>query len=112
MTDNIVHCSFCSKHKNQVDKLIVSHKVAICNECVDLCESLLRQQTNQENTNKLEIPDPLEIKNYLDQIVVGQQQAKIVLSVAIANHYKRVNSAQKIQKSNDNYQRLSRNIFL
>jgi ATP-dependent Clp protease ATP-binding subunit ClpX len=100
MTESIVHCSFCSKHKNQVDKLIVSHKVAICNECVDLCETLLRQQDPQQPANQLEIPDPLEIKQYLDQRVIGQQQAKIVLSVAIANHYKRINSSSKIQKSN------------
>ena len=100
MTDQIVHCSFCSKHKNQVGKLIVSHKVSICNECVDLCETLLRQQTNAQNGTKLEIPDPLEIKNYLDQRVIGQEQAKIVLSVAIANHYKRINSDYPIQKSN------------
>jgi ATP-dependent Clp protease ATP-binding subunit ClpX len=101
MTDTIVHCSFCSKHKNQVVKLIVSHKVAICNECVDLCESLLRQQDNSKQiTNKLQIPDPLDIKQYLDQQVIGQEQAKIVLSVAIANHYKRINSPNSIQKSN------------
>jgi ATP-dependent Clp protease ATP-binding subunit ClpX len=67
---------------------------------VDLCESLLRQQPNTQSGTKLEIPDPLEIKNYLDQRVIGQEQAKIVLSVAIANHYKRINSDYPIQKSN------------
>lgn len=101
MTEAIIHCSFCGKHKDTVEKLIVSHKVAICNECVDLCETLLKNKsTTEQKQNKLSIPDPLDIKNYLDQQVVGQESAKIVLSVAIANHYKRINSPNKIQKSN------------
>jgi ATP-dependent Clp protease ATP-binding subunit ClpX len=101
MSDTIAHCSFCGKHKDLVGKLIVSHKVAICNECVDLCESLLKDTPTEKNKqNKLEIPDPRDIREYLDQQVVGQDQAKIVLSVAIANHYKRINSPNNIQKAN------------
>jgi len=104
MTDTIEHCSFCAKHKGQVGKLIVSHKVAICNECVNLCVTLLKDfpkkdQIKKENSQQ--IPDPLEIKQYLDCYVVGQSQAKTVLSVAIANHYKRISNVETaFQKSN------------
>jgi ATP-dependent Clp protease ATP-binding subunit ClpX len=102
MTDTLTHCSFCDKHKDQIGKLIVSHKVAICNECVDLCQSLL-QDNKKTNTVKssIKIPDPQDIKDYLDEYVVGQQQAKTVLSVAIANHYKRISrSGTDVQKAN------------
>ena len=102
MTDNLSHCSFCDKHKNQVNKLIVSHKVAICNECVYLCESLLKdigpaQQIKNTDTH---IPDPQDITDYLDQFVVGQTEAKMVLSVAIVNHFKRITHGTKLQKTN------------
>jgi len=86
------HCSFCDKHKDQVVKLIVGQNVAICNECVDLCHSLLNNTGRQKKKSKdVVIPDPKDVREYLDQYVVGQDQAKIVLSVAIANHYKRIN---------------------
>jgi ATP-dependent Clp protease ATP-binding subunit ClpX len=91
--DPINHCSFCAKHKDLVGKLIVGYNSAICNECVDLCVSLLdnEQNTKKKTTNKPTIPDPKDIRDYLDQHVVGQDDAKIVLAVAIANHYKRIN---------------------
>lgn len=102
--NNISHCSFCNKYKDQVNRLIVGQDVAICNECVDLCQSLL---VNKKSNKKSDInpvnPDPREIRDYLDQFVVGQDQAKIVLSVAIVNHYKRINNpdpGQEIVKSN------------
>ena len=91
MTDTgLQTCSFCGKHKDHVQKLIVSDKVAICNECVALCEDLLRD--NPEPTAKTQGIDPQELRQYLDQYVVGQAQAKIMLSVAIANHYKRISA--------------------
>jgi ATP-dependent Clp protease ATP-binding subunit ClpX len=106
MTDNSInHCSFCSKHKDQVGKLIVSHKVAICNECVDLCSGLLKDsvvKTPKKQSSAVNL-DPREIYNYLDQYVIGQSVAKRVLSVAIANHYKRIANTDpeiEIQKSN------------
>ena len=93
MTDKLAHCSFCMKHKDQVTKLIVSQEVAICSECVELCNNLLKDTVSTKQTNKkISVPDPRDIRNYLDQHVVGQDEAKVVLSVAIANHYKRINN--------------------
>ena len=102
-TDNINHCSFCGKHKDQIGKLIVSHKVAICNECVDLCQGLLQGKDKDQKklSSRSEVLDPQDICDYLDQCVVGQDQAKRVLSVAVVNHFKRINSPDShIQKSN------------
>lgn len=103
MSPSIEHCSFCDKHKDRVGKLIVSHKVAICNECVDLCSGLLKERDKKIDTQStnIAIPDPKYIKDYLDQHVVGQEQAKVVLGVAIANHYKRITQTnQHITKAN------------
>lgn len=91
MTDTLQVCSFCLKHKDAVQKLIVSDKVAICNECVTLCQDLL--------TDNKPVPvedaglDPQALRAYLDQYVIGQAEAKIMLSVSIANHYKRISCA-------------------
>jgi ATP-dependent Clp protease ATP-binding subunit ClpX len=106
MTENSInHCSFCSKHKDQVGKLIVSHKVAICNECVDLCSGLLKDSSirKTKKTSTVIDLDPREIYQYLDQYIIGQSDAKRVLSVAIANHYKRISNTDpdvELQKSN------------
>jgi ATP-dependent Clp protease ATP-binding subunit ClpX len=100
---NIDHCSFCDKHKDRVGKLIVSHKVAICNECVDLCGGLLKDSKTVKpaSPSSVAIPDPKEIVEYLDQFVIGQDQAKRVLSVAITNHYKRISRpGTDLQKAN------------
>jgi len=86
------HCSFCGNHKDVVKKLIVGDDVAICNECVDLCTNLMTQNETEEpkpDNNPVSY-DPQSIKAYLDQYVIGQEDAKRVLSVAIANHYKRI----------------------
>jgi len=105
MADSIVHCSFCAKHKDQVVKLIVGNNAAICDACVDFCENLLkdRKKFAKAAQEKSAVLDPRSIKDFLDQHVVGQDSAKIVLSVAIANHYKRINNADndiEIQKVN------------
>lgn len=98
------HCNFCGKHKDQVKKLIVGDHVGICNECVDLCQELLGNDTVE--TPKVDIQrrlDPIEIKNFLDQYVIGQDQAKIMLAVSIVNHYKRISNTStdvEIEKSN------------
>ena len=103
MSPAIDHCSFCDKHKDRVGKLIVSHTVAICNECVDLCGGLLKdtKTTSEKKSKTVVVPDPKDIRDYIDQHVVGQNEAKIVLSVAIANHYKRIGHVgNDIDKSN------------
>jgi ATP-dependent Clp protease ATP-binding subunit ClpX len=82
-------CSFCGKSKDEVKKLIVGNDVAICNECVELCDSLLQDDVPDKAKGSSDI-DPRELKAYLDQYVIGQDRAKTVLSVAIANHYKRI----------------------
>ena len=100
------HCSFCGNHKDKVKKLIVSEEVAICSDCIDLCTQLIEDDTivTDPEIKKEEIKyDPSAIKKYLDEHVVGQDKAKIVLSVAIANHYKRITHPPKnleIQKGN------------
>jgi ATP-dependent Clp protease ATP-binding subunit ClpX len=94
-TETIDTCSFCNKHKDAVAKLIVGEGVAICNECVDLCETLLKEELITKETKTSPTLNPIEIKTHLDQYVIGQDQAKIVLSVAIANHYKRINNHDK-----------------
>lgn len=93
-TDPITTCSFCGKHKDAVAKLIVGADVAICNECVDLCDNLLKDEIPAK-TNTDPTLDPVAIKAHLDQYVIGQDSAKKVLAVAIANHYKRINNTDK-----------------
>jgi ATP-dependent Clp protease ATP-binding subunit ClpX len=98
-------CSFCGKKKEEAKKLIVSDTVAICNECVELCGSLLKSDTDTEvpAPDSSTITDPMQLKSYLDQYVIGQEQTKIMLSVAIVNHYKRISNTDKdleISKAN------------
>jgi ATP-dependent Clp protease ATP-binding subunit ClpX len=103
MTQITSHCSFCDKHQAQVGKLIVSHRVAICNECVDLCQTLLTSPKLSDTTDKkiITVPDPRQIVEFLDQYVVGQDPAKKVLSVAMTNHFKRTIHGQGlVEKAN------------
>jgi ATP-dependent Clp protease ATP-binding subunit ClpX len=103
-SDTLDNCSFCCKHKDSVAKLIVGNEVSICNECVDLCQTLLKDELPvkaKEITD--DTLDPRAIKEHLDQYVIGQDHAKMVLSVAIANHYKRIANADpdtEIEKAN------------
>ena len=100
-SENEESCSFCNKHKSQVAKLILGNNVAICNECVDFCQDLLKDD-HVKPVGEASL-DPRAIKSHLDQYVIGQDQAKIVLSVAIANHYKRIKNKDKtteIEKAN------------
>ena len=101
-TDQITTCSFCGKHKDAVAKLIVGEEVAICNECVELCETLLKDE-NIIKPVEMTTLDPEDIKNHLDQYVIGQDRAKQVLSVAVVNHYKRITNPNpdiEIEKCN------------
>lgn len=100
-----VECNFCGKGRNEVEKLIVSNDVGICNECIDLCSGIL----NREKLDKMHedkkinrVLDPVKIKRYLDQYIIGQDEAKVALSVGVVNHYKRTffESDIKIDKSN------------
>ena len=99
-------CSFCGKHKDSVKKLIVGEKVGICNECVDFCQGLLVDEKPQTVSDQAIAPkklDPVVLKEYLDQYVIGQDSAKIMLSVAIVNHYKRINkitNEPELEKAN------------
>lgn len=99
-------CNFCGKPKEEVEKLIVGQDVGICNECVDLCIKILVDEKvkafpeGEEKQNKF---NPSKIKDYLDQYVIGQETAKIALSVAVCQHYKRINNPSediKLEKSN------------
>ena len=103
--NKLTHCSFCNTHKDKVKKLIVGEDVAICSDCIELCTQLIEDESLiVDTTPKEEIKyDPSSIKEYLDVHVVGQDNAKTVLSVAIANHYKRITYPPKnldIQKGN------------
>jgi len=95
-------CSFCNKHKDAVTKLIVGEDVAICNECVELCDTLLRDEIVTKLAKNF-VLDPEVIKAHLDEYVVGQEQAKQVLAVAVVNHYKRITNPDpdvEIEKCN------------
>ena len=91
-----VRCSFCGKHNDQVQRLIAGPGAYICNECVHLCMGILGDSLEEEQGYQSmpevpdEIPTPKEIKEYLDRYIIGQQQAKIALSVSVYNHYKRI----------------------
>lgn len=101
--ESIYNCSFCGKHKDVVTKLIVGENVAICNECVDLCQNLLIDTPAEVKAASTPSLDPRKIREHLDQYVIGQDQAKILLSVAIANHYKRIanhDPEHEIEKAN------------
>ena len=98
-------CSFCGKQQSQVKKLIAGPNIYICNECVDLCNDILVEEEKSEADQSFQIAKPKEIYTLLDEIVVGQDEAKRKLSVAVYNHYKRITTkdtadAVEIQKSN------------
>lgn len=93
----ILHCSFCGKSQNQVRKLIAGPAVFVCNECVDLCNEIIREEEiAQAIETQKKLSTPPEIHYMLDQYVIGQDFAKKVLSVAVYNHYKRLSSQIKI----------------
>jgi ATP-dependent Clp protease ATP-binding subunit ClpX len=104
----LLKCSFCGKSQKQVKKLIAGPGVYICDECVDLCNEIIDEElTETEEVSFSELPKPHEIFDFLDQYVVGQDQAKKILAVAVYNHYKRVRAGQRmtdedveLQKSN------------
>src|SRR6202046_4033892 len=100
-------CSFCGKSQDEVRKLIAGPTVYICDECIDLCNDIIAEETDNEEafSQTSAVPKPAEIKRVLDQYVIGQERAKKILSVAVHNHYKRIDSQMvtgdvELQKSN------------
>lgn len=89
----LLYCSFCGKSQHEVRKLIAGPSVFVCDECVDLCNDIIREEIQDKESEKTarKLPIPEEIKNTLDEYVIGQEGAKKVLSVAVYNHYKRLN---------------------
>jgi ATP-dependent Clp protease ATP-binding subunit ClpX len=104
--DKHLRCSFCGKSKDSVRKFISGPSVYICNECIALCNEILAEDEEREVAEAItQVPTPPEIKDVLDQYVIGQEKAKKALSVAVYNHYKRINSASvqddvELDKSN------------
>ncbi len=107
MMDNELYCSFCGKHQDEVKKLVAGPGVYICDECVELCAEILEENFDDFEPDKpKKIPTPQEIMKQLDEYIIGQEYAKKVLSVAVHNHYKRLENNFKtkhdveLQKSN------------
>ncbi len=93
---NTLYCSFCGKSQHEVRKLIAGPTVFICDECVELCMDIIREETKTAGLKSSDgVPSPREICDVLDEYVIGQAHAKRVLSVAVHNHYKRLNHAGK-----------------
>ena len=101
-------CSFCGRSSEEVEKLIAGPGVYICNECIEVCQNILTEETRQQKKKSVphfELPTPAEIKEYIDQYVIEQDEAKVALSVAVYNHYKRIQYENdeddvELQKSN------------
>ncbi len=112
--DEVLHCSFCGKSQNEVKKLIAGRGVYICDECIEVCINIVSDEMAEMNKNELgntedgSLPSPSKIKDFLDQYVIGQEHAKKVLSVAVYNHYKRLNS----QKTNKDVEIAKSNVIL
>jgi len=107
-TEQPIRCSFCGKRENQAQRLIAGPGVYICNECVQACSELLRDEIVYDERGNLRAPEtlptPMEIKAFMDHYIVGQEDAKVALAVAVYNHYKRIyfgaDSDVELQKSN------------
>jgi len=110
--DKLLYCSFCGKNQNEVRKLIAGPSVYICNECIDLCNDIIKEEISEATEPEEEgFPVPIEIKASLDEYVIGQEEAKKNLSVAVYNHYKRLKGDKKLN-SDDEVELTKSNILL
>jgi len=108
----LLYCSFCGKSQHEVRKLIAGPSVFICDECVELCNDIIREELEERSDKgRHKLPKPHEIKEVLDEYVIGQQRAKKVLSVAVYNHYKRLENRSK-EKGKDDIELAKSNILL
>ncbi|NDH57388.1 MAG: ATP-dependent Clp protease ATP-binding subunit ClpX, partial [Betaproteobacteria bacterium] len=109
-SEKLLYCSFCGKSQNEVRKLIAGPSVFICDECIDLCNDIIRDETQPEAGSSAGdgLPTPTEIRDILDQYVIGQEHAKKVLAVAVYNHYKRL----RHQNDKDEVELAKSNILL
>ncbi|HVH57295.1 MAG TPA: ClpX C4-type zinc finger protein, partial [Vicinamibacterales bacterium] len=111
----ILRCSFCNKDQNDVRKLIAGPTVFICDECVEVCNDIIADDNKFEargGARSSSLPVPQDIKKFLDEYVIGQDDAKKVLSVAVYNHYKRVQSGGDIRPGEDGVELAKSNILL
>ncbi|MCX7142479.1 MAG: ATP-dependent Clp protease ATP-binding subunit ClpX [Proteobacteria bacterium] len=109
--EKLLYCSFCGKSQHEVRKLIAGPSVFICDECIELCNDIIREETSTDKsgkTGKSDLPTPKEICDILDEYVIGQKMAKRILSVAVYNHYKRLKHLTK----NDEVELAKSNILL
>ena len=109
--EKLLYCSFCGKSQHEVRKLIAGPSVFICDECIELCNDIIREETQGEHGSKgakSDLPVPHEIREILDEYVIGQDLAKKILSVAVYNHYKRLKNLTK----NDDVELAKSNILL
>ena len=95
--DRLLYCSFCGKSQHEVRKLIAGPSVFICDECVELCNDIIREEIQDSSVtgDGSSLPTPHEIRKILDEYVIGQETAKKILSVAVYNHYKRLDAGIK-----------------
>ena len=109
----LLYCSFCGKSQHEVRKLIAGPSVFICDECVELCNDIIREELDERaEQSHAKLPKPREIKAVLDEYVIGQQRAKKVLSVAVYNHYKRLRHSGAVSKKGDDVELGKSNILL